>query len=107
MKKSILLLFTFLITVVSFAQEKQKRDLKLNKDTNLIDAVYYHENGTVSQTGSFNADGKLQGQWLSFNTEGEKIVSANYANGTNVGKWIHWIEGKKKVVNYDNNVASL
>ncbi|MCF7567395.1 nicotinic acid mononucleotide adenyltransferase [Sabulilitoribacter arenilitoris] len=107
MKKLILLLFTFLITVVSFAQDKQKRDLKLNKETNLIDVVYYHDDGTVSQTGSFTADGKLHGKWLSFNTAGEKIVSANYDNGKKVGKWIHWIEGKKKVVNYDNNVASL
>lgn len=107
MKKLILLLFTFLITVVSFAQDKQKRDLKLNKETNLIDVVYYHDDGTVSQTGSFTTDGKLHGKWLSFNTAGEKIVSANYDNGKKVGKWIHWIEGKKKVVNYDNNVASL
>lgn len=105
MKKSILLIFTFLITVISFAQ--QKKELKLNKNTNLIDAVYYHENGTVSQTGSFTADGKLHGKWLSFNIEGEKIVSANYDNGKKVGKWIHWIEGKKKVVNYENNVATL
>ena len=107
MKKSILLFFAFLITVVSFAQEKQRRDLKLNKDTNLIDVVYYHDNGVVSQTGSYTADGKLHGEWLSFNTAGKKIISANYDNGKKVGKWIHWIEGKKKVVNYDNNVASL
>ena len=102
-----LFVFAFLITVVSFAQDKQKRDLKLNKDTNLIDVVYYHDNGVVSQIGSYTTDGKLQGKWLSFNTEGEKTVSANYDNGKKVGKWIHWIEGKKKVVNYDNNVASL
>ncbi|MFD1161075.1 MULTISPECIES: toxin-antitoxin system YwqK family antitoxin [Hwangdonia] len=107
MKKSILLLFTFLITVVSIAQEKQKRDLKLNKDTNLIDVVYYHDNGVVSQKGSYTVDGKLQGEWLSFNTAGEKIVSANYDNGKKVGKWIYWIDGIKKEVNYENNVASL
>ena len=105
MKKSILLLFAFLITVVSFAQ--QKRELKHNKDTNLIDVVYYHDNGVVSQTGSYTADGKLQGVWLSFNTEGKKTVSANYDNGTKVGKWIYWIDGTKKEVNYENNVASL
>ena len=106
MKKSILLLFTFLITVVSFAQE-QKRELKLNKDTNLIDVVYYHDNGVVSQTGSYTADGKLQGAWLSYDKEGKKIVSANYDNGKKVGKWIHWIDGVPKEVNYSKNVASL
>ena len=105
MKKSVLFLFAFLITVVSFAQ--QKRELKHNKDTNLIDVVYYHDNGVVSQTGSYTADGKLQGVWLSFDTEGKKIVSANYDNGKKVGKWIHWIDGKPKEVDYSKNVASL
>ncbi len=106
MKKSILLLFTFLITVVSFAQE-QKRELKLNKDTNLIDVVYYHDNGVVSQTGSYTTDGKLQGAWLSFDTEGKKTVSANYDNGKKVGKWTHWVDGTAKEVNYNKNVAPL
>ena len=93
MKKSILLLFAFLITVVSFAQ--QKRELKHNKETNL------------SQTGSYTTDGKLQGAWLSYDTEGKKIVSANYDNGKKVGKWIHWIDGKPKEVDYSKNVAAL
>ncbi|WP_142784847.1 toxin-antitoxin system YwqK family antitoxin [Changchengzhania lutea] len=103
--KKLFLLFAFLITVVSFAQ--QKRDLKLNKDTNLIDVVYYHDNGVVSQTGSYTVDGKLQGAWLSFNTEGEKIVSANYDNGKKVGKWIYLIDGALKEVDYTKHVASL
>ncbi|KAB1067993.1 nicotinic acid mononucleotide adenyltransferase [Tamlana haliotis] len=105
MKKSILIVFALLMTVVSFGQ--QKRDLKLNKDTNLIDVVYYHDNGVVSQTGSYTADGKLQGVWLSFDTEGKKLVSANYDNGKKVGKWIHWIDGEAKEVDYSKNVASL
>jgi antitoxin component YwqK of YwqJK toxin-antitoxin module len=67
--KKLVMLFAFLITVVSFAQ--QKRDLKLNKDTNLIEVVYYHDNGAVSQTGTYTTDGKLQGEWLSFNTAGK------------------------------------
>ncbi|TNJ45312.1 nicotinic acid mononucleotide adenyltransferase [Tamlana fucoidanivorans] len=105
MKKSISFLFALLITVVSFAQ--QKRVLKHNKDTNLIEVVYYHDNGVVSQTGTYTADGKLHGVWLSYDTEGKKIVSANYDNGKKVGKWIHWVNGEKKVVDYSKNVASL
>jgi antitoxin component YwqK of YwqJK toxin-antitoxin module len=103
--KKFILIFAFLITVVSFAQ--QKRDLKLNKDTNLIEVVYYHDNGAVSQTGTYTAGGKLQGEWLSFDTAGKKVVSGNYDNGKKVGKWIYWIDGVKKEVNYENNVASL
>ena len=106
MKKLVFFFFTFLITVVSFAQ--QKRDLKLNKDTNLIEVVYYHDNGVVSQTGTYTLDGKLQGVWLSFDTEGKKIVSANYDNGKKVGKWYYWTNGTVKEVDYsDNAIASV
>ena len=105
MKKFALSIVALFITVVSFAQ--QERELKLNEDTNLIDVTYYHDNGVVSQTGSYTLDGKLQGVWLSFNTEGEKTILANYDNGKKVGKWIYWIDGIKKEVNYENNVASL
>jgi len=104
--KNICLVFAFLITVVSFAQ--QKRDLKLNKDANLIEVTYYHDNGVVSQTGAYTLEGKLQGEWLSFNTEGKKIVSANYDNGVKVGKWFYWNDKTVKVVDYDKNeIASV
>ena len=105
MKKTCLL-FAFLITVVSFAQ--LERDLKLNEDTNLIEVVYYHDNGVVSQTGTYTVDGKLQGEWLSFNTEGKKIVSANYDNGKKVGKWFYWNDETVKIVDYKKNeIASV
>ncbi len=104
--KKLVLLFAFLITVVSFAQ--QKRDLKLNKDTNLIEVVYYHDNGVVSQTGFYTTDGKLQGEWLSFDTAGKKTVSGNYDNGKKVGKWFYYTNETIKEVDYSNNViASL
>lgn len=100
MKKPILFSIIFLFTVVSFAQ--QERDLKLNKDTNLIEVIYYHDNGVVSQTGAYTTDGKLHGEWLSFNTEGKKKVSANYDNGIKVGKWFYWNETTLKEVDYNN-----
>lgn len=106
MKKCILFLFALMITVVSFGQ--QKRDLKLNKDTNLIEVVYYHDNGVVSQTGFYTLDGKLQGDWLGFNTEGKKVVSANYDNGKKVGKWFYWNDKTLKEVDYNSNaIASV
>ncbi len=104
MKKSILFSIAFLIAVVSFAQEE--RDLKLNKDTNLIEVVYYHDNGVVSQTGTYTLDGKLQGKWLRFDTEGKKQVSANYDNGKKVGKWFFWNKTTLKEVDYDNNAIA-
>ncbi len=104
--KNTIFLLVFLISVSSFAQ--QKRDLKLNKTTNLIDVTYYHDNGVVSQTGTYTLDGKLQGEWLSFNTQGKKLVSANYDNGEKVGKWFYWNDTTLKEVDYNNNaVASV
>jgi len=106
MKKTILVLFALLISVVSFGQ--QKRDLKLNKNTNLIEVTYYHDNGVVSQTGSYTLDGKLQGEWLSFNTEGNKVVSANYDNGKKVGTWFYWNDKTLREVDYAKNaIASV
>ncbi|WP_055446991.1 toxin-antitoxin system YwqK family antitoxin [Lacinutrix mariniflava] len=104
MKKSILFSIAFLMAVVTFAQEK--RDLKLNEDTNLIEVVYYHDNGVVSQTGAYTADGKLQGEWLSYNTQGKKQVSANYDNGKKVGKWLIWKDATLKEVDYNNNAIT-
>ena len=103
--KKIVMFFAFLITVGSFAQE---RELKLNEDTNLIEVVYYHDNGVVSQTGTYTLDGKLQGEWLSFNTDGKKVISANYDNGKKVGKWFYWNDKTLKEVDYTNNaIASV
>lgn len=106
MKKNIVLVFAFLISVVSFAQ--QERDLKFNDTKDLIEVTYYHDNGAVSQTGAYTLDGKLQGEWLSYNTEGKKQVSANYDNGKKVGKWFFWKDTTLKEVDYDNNaIASV
>jgi hypothetical protein len=99
--KNLICLFAFLITVVSFGQ--QKKELKLNEDTNLIEATYYHDNGMVSQTGTFSVEGKLHGVWLSFDTEGNKLTSANYDNGKKVGKWFYWKDKTLKEVDYVNN----
>lgn len=104
MNKRVLLLFVLLISMVSFSQ--QERKLKLNKDTSLIDVTYYHDNGVVSQTGSYTLEGKLQGEWLSYNTEGEKSVSANYDSGKKVGKWFYWTDKTLKEVDYTKNVIA-
>lgn len=101
MKKSILFSIAFLIVVVGFAQEK--RDLKLNKDASLIEVVYHHDNGVVSQTGAYTLEGKLQGEWLRYDTEGKKQVSANYDNGKKVGKWFFWKGDALKEIDYNNN----
>lgn len=104
--KNILIIAILLFTSISFAQKE--RSLELNKETDLIDVVYYHDNGMVSQTGSYTHDGKLQGDWLSYDVNGKKIVSAQYDHGKKVGKWFYWNGDTLKEVDYsDNAVASI
>jgi len=104
--KNILLIAIMLIATASFAQKE--RSLELNKTTDLIDVVYYHDNGTVSQTGSYTKDGKLHGEWLSYCEQGNKIVSAKYNNGEKVGKWFYWNGNSLTEVDYNNNtIASV
>jgi antitoxin component YwqK of YwqJK toxin-antitoxin module len=102
MNKKIFMLFAVLISMVSFAQ--QERELKVNDDTNLIEVTYYHDNGVVSQTGSYTLDGKLHGIWLSFDAEGNKSVSASYDNGKKVGKWFYWTDKTLTEVDYTKNM---
>ena len=85
---------------------KKREHLNLMKNTNLIEVVYYHDNGNISQTGFYTQDGKLQGEWVSYNKDGEKIVLANYENGIKVGKWLYWVDGNIKEVDYSNNAIA-
>jgi antitoxin component YwqK of YwqJK toxin-antitoxin module len=104
--KNLVVVALMMISAISFAQNE--RTLKLNQDTNTIDVVYYHDNGQISQTGAYTLDGKLQGEWLSFDAKGKKTVSATYDNGKKVGKWFFWNENTLKEVDYSNNaVASV
>jgi antitoxin component YwqK of YwqJK toxin-antitoxin module len=100
MKKIVMLLVMLL---VGFTYAQKERSLELNKETNLIEVVYYNDNGGVSQTGFYTLDGKLQGEWLSYSKDGKKIVSAKYNNGAKVGKWFYWSDDKLKEVDYSNN----
>ncbi|WP_179009164.1 toxin-antitoxin system YwqK family antitoxin [Winogradskyella forsetii] len=105
MKKIAILLIMLSVT---FTYAQKERNLKLNKETNLIEVVYYHDNGEISQTGTYTLDGKLQGDWFSYSNEGNKLASAKYDNGEKVGKWFYWSEGSLKEVDYSNNaVASV
>lgn len=104
MKKTILFVTILLVTAVTYAQKD--KELKLNEDTNLIEATYYHDNGQVSQQGTFTIAGKLHGKWVSFNEAGEKISVGSYKNGLKTGKWFFWSDEILKEVEYSNNAIA-
>ncbi len=104
--KKLLTITALLCITFSFAQEKKK--LTLNKETNLIEAVLYHDNGVMSQEGTYNLDGKLEGTWTSYNEFGKKTAVGEYANGVKTGKWFFWSADSLKEVDYtDNRVVNV
>lgn len=102
--KNILAIVAILVTSITFAQKE--RNLTFNNDTNLIDVTYYHENGAISQSGSYTVDGKLQGDWVSYDTLGNKKVVATYDNGVKVGKWFFCNKDSYKEVDYSHNIIT-
>ncbi|QDO93016.1 nicotinic acid mononucleotide adenyltransferase [Formosa sediminum] len=106
MKTKLIFVFALLVTAMSFAQDK--RELKLNQETQLIEVTYFYENGDVSQTGTYTLEGKLQGEWNSYNKQGQRTASATYKDGKKVGKWFFWGEDSLREVDYENNtIASV
>lgn len=106
MKKIILLLALIFVSTSVFSQKE--KELVLNKETNLIEATYYHANGEISQEGTFNLDQKLHGDWISYNDKGEKVSEGAYVNGAKTGKWYFWNDGAMKEVEFSNNaIASV
>lgn len=104
MKNTILLIAILLVTSLTYAQKD--KELTLNEDTNLIEATYFHDNGLISQEGTFNLEGKLHGEWVSFNEAGKKISVGSYDNGQKVGKWAFWSNNVLKEVDYNNNAIA-
>lgn len=106
MYKVLIILLVFMGSAGMYGQERVER--VFNKETNLIEATYYAENGQISQEGTFNTDGKLHGQWTSYNEDGEKIAVGSYENGAKTGTWYFWADDTLKEVEFsDNQIASV
>ncbi|WP_276389199.1 toxin-antitoxin system YwqK family antitoxin [Eudoraea chungangensis] len=101
MKKTAVLLALMLATV--FVNAQDKRVQKLNKETNLIEVTDYHDNGLISQKGSFDLKGQLHGEWFSYDEAGTLISQGQYVNGVKSGKWVFWSNDTRKEVEYSEN----
>lgn len=105
MKRYVLILLMS-FTISAFAQNEKKVEYTQNGE--LTEAVYYYENGSIEQQGTFNAEGELHGIWTSFDIEGNKIAVGNYQNGRKVGKWFFWSEDVLREVDYfDSKIISV
>lgn len=103
--KKILLIFALLLTSYGFAQ---KDNVKFEKNGDLTMATYFYANGNIEQQGTFNSEGKLHGEWVSYDINGKKLVIGNYDKGKKVGKWLFWQKGVLKEVDYkDSKITNV
>lgn len=105
--RSLLIVFALgLMSNLMLAQEEEQRDLVLNNG--LIEATLYHDSGAVAQTGYYTKDGKLQGEWVSYDVNGKVTAQAYYYKGAKVGTWTFYQNDTMKKVSYtDSKIAKV
>ncbi|MCX2681295.1 nicotinic acid mononucleotide adenyltransferase [Galbibacter sp. EGI 63066] len=99
--KRIVLMLAMIFSFAAVAQEVENKP-KLEKEGEKIKATFFHDNGEVAQTGYY-LDGKLHGEWKSYDEKGNKTAMAQYEHGKKTGKWFFWSDDVLKEVNYDDN----
>ncbi len=101
--KNIILIAALVFATSVMAQNKPV----FEKDGALVKGTFFHDNGQIQQQG-FYKNGKLHGEWVSYNAQGEKLAMAQYQNGMKTGKWFIWNEGVLTEVDYNaNEIASV
>lgn len=106
MKNILSLLALVLITATTLAQDHPQNTYFLDGD--VIVATLYRENGKIAQTGFYTKHNNLTGQWVSYDTEGNKTAVAQYDNGNKVGTWYFFTDENIKEVNYlDARIATV
>ena len=104
MKNIITLLALVAVAALGSAQEAKKNEYILDGlNSNVIEATLYHDNGTIAQTGYYTLDNKLQGEWISYDTNGNKTAIGKYENGRKVGSWLFFQGELIKEVTYSNS----
>ena len=101
MKKTAFLLL-FVSTV--FCVNAQNNELHNFKRANQhIQAEYFHANGSLAQTGTYNLQNQLDGLWTNYDELGTKISQGQYRRGQKVGLWTFFQDDKLVLVEYDNS----
>ena len=102
--KKLMILAVVLFSGALFAQNAKPVLKHIRKK---IKATYFHENGQVQQVGYFE-NGKLEGIWVSYDQEGNRIATGEYAQGVKTGKWLFWNDEQLAEVAYNaNNISSV
>ncbi len=98
--RNLVIAIVLMFSATIFAQEVKPT---FEKQGDLIKGTFFYQDGTVRQQGFYNKEGKLHGEWKSYDATGKKIAMGQYSQGVKTGKWFFWSENKLSEVNYDNN----
>ncbi|MEZ4874862.1 MAG: nicotinic acid mononucleotide adenyltransferase [Flavobacteriaceae bacterium] len=101
MKKLMVMITLSLFANAAFSQVVKPAEYV--KEGEVIKATLYHENGAVAQTGFYTLNNKLEGEWISYDVQGNKTAVAHYSNGVKVGTWYFYQGNEIKEVNYSNS----
>jgi antitoxin component YwqK of YwqJK toxin-antitoxin module len=69
---------------------------------NLVKSTYYHDNGQIAQQGYYK-NGKVHGQWVSYDAAGNKVAMGTYNEGEKTGKWFFWNQNSLSEVDYSSS----
>ena len=98
------ILFGMLLFTGILSAQKQP---VLEQYGDMVKATYMTENGQIAQQGFFK-NGKLEGQWVSYDESGNKKAVAEYKDGAKIGQWLFWNDGTLNEVTYsDSRLASV
>ena len=100
--KTLILIVAITFSGSMFAQTDAIEPV-FEKQGELIKGTFYYEDGNVRQEGTYK-DGKLHGEWVTYNGEGKKNGLAHYTNGKKTGKWFFWDKDRLSEVNYEESV---
>jgi antitoxin component YwqK of YwqJK toxin-antitoxin module len=99
--------FMILVAIPFFMMAQgQVREVSYIQDKDLVRATYFHENGEVSQVGTYNTSGKLHGKWESFDTNGKRVALGTYKDGKKDGKWFFWNHDGLREVDFNLNIIA-
>ncbi|RUA23901.1 MAG: hypothetical protein DSY76_08705, partial [Bacteroidetes bacterium] len=86
----------FIFTTQVLGQEQREEILK-------------YDNGKTSRIAHYINDTILDGEWLSFYANGNKLEQGNYSNGEKTGEWIYLLENGDTLsqINYNNGIYRI
>ena len=99
--RNIIVLLVLVVSVSTVVAQNDIKD-KLTLKGDLVETVQFHDNGAIAQTGYYTKEGKLQGEWVSYDANGKKLAVAQYSNGQKVGTWKFYQGDTMKEVTYAN-----